>query len=110
MIEHAAQFTMGEERGKLMFLAQVQTEMAQAFFTLAHRNADYSEPDVRLSNETWRAFEAERERAAKFTPAYKPEARPRSDQGGTHSYPKGAIAKGMPQGNAALNVGVGQWE
>ncbi len=70
VIEHAAQFAVDEEREKLMRLAQVQTETAQAFFTLAHRNADYSEPDVRLSNETWRAFEAERGRAAKEQPIY----------------------------------------
>jgi len=88
VLQFQSQFLVGEEQDRLLYIAECEIAVAQHQFTRAHQRADYSEPDVRLSSETWRAFEAERERAAKFSPCYKPEARPRSDQGGKHNYPK----------------------
>ena len=66
-----AEFLTGAEREARLEAAELQIETARHHFTHAHRHADYSEPEVTLSNETWRAYEAERE-AAKAKPVVHP--------------------------------------
>lgn len=58
--EYRAQFATGQERDAMLFAAMCEVEMARWHFAWVHQHADYSEPDVRLSEATLRAFESER--------------------------------------------------
>lgn len=62
VLEYHAKFAIGFDRDVMLHEAICQVEMARWHFTWVHQRADYSEPEVRLSEATLRAFEAERAR------------------------------------------------
>lgn len=69
VLEHESQFLTGHDRNQRRDAARLQTMMAQHHFIHAHRHADHSEPEVRLSQATMDIFAAARaaEKAAPVT-------------------------------------------